>query len=621
MKWYGHIGIVLLLAMAACTQKIEAPKPVEGPTYKVPSFELASIDSLMWQRPDSAFVLLQEFAASSKAGSLDAFGGHYFQLLLSELLYKNDYAQTNRTELQQAVAYFDNLTLTLNDKHHTLHRHCGLDPQSPHRNDNLVFLDARAHYINGVGYYERDSVVEACEEYLKALETMEEHFKEKDLVGRKAQFMAIIHTHLSNLFSYQYLHEQAIYFCHLCLMYYQKYEVVPWHIAWTWNEIGTNYDMMEKLDSANYYYRKAIDILDDSTLIYRNIAAHQAILEYKMGHYKANTAISRIKHLLSSSESSKENALRYSYIGEILYQERQFDSARLVFDKVFQETTDIGIKRQAAERLVEICKALQRNEEIIEYAEFLVPFANQEENRSEIKSKLTELYKTYNQDRLDRQHQIETKEYIKRTTIVGAGLFFVILILSLLYHKNKRHKRDLETLVESERHAHKVQQAALAGRLKRSNAALKEQIDTKQVMDLYTISATQHGNTRDTYEEELICQHILALCSDKKNPIKSTVPISAYADIALNDMQKAQLKDAAKIHYSSFFEKLRLQYPELKEKDLQYCYLCLLGLDNTQIAVMLHHSVSTIWERENRLKRILGSDNRVSVTLRVLMMH
>jgi DNA-binding CsgD family transcriptional regulator len=190
-----------------------------------------------------------------------------------------------------------------------------------------------------------------------------------------------------------------------------------------------------------------------------------------------------------------------------------------------------------------------------------------------------------------------------------------------LYHKNKRHKRDLETLVESERHAHKVQQAALAGRLKRSNAALKEQIDTKQVMDLYTISATQHGNTRDTYEEELICQHILALCSDKKNPIKSTVPISAYADIALNDMQKAQLKDAAKIHYSSFFEKLRLQYPELKEKDLQYCYLCLLGLDNTQIAVMLHHSVSTIWERENRLKRILGSDNRVSVTLRVLMMH
>ena len=140
---------------------------------------LSAIDSLMWRQPDSALLALQAFAATPEADSLDAFNGHYCQLLISELLYKNDYPQTNRPDLQQAVSYFDSLSFTLNDHPHAPRRHCGLDPQSPTRNDQIVFLDARAHYINGVGYYERDSLVEACKEYLKALEVMEKHFEEK----------------------------------------------------------------------------------------------------------------------------------------------------------------------------------------------------------------------------------------------------------------------------------------------------------------------------------------------------------------------------------------------------------------------------------------------------------
>jgi hypothetical protein len=39
------------------------------------------------------------------------------------------------------------------------------------------FLSARAHYINGVGYVEKDSVVEACTEYLKTLKIMETHLR------------------------------------------------------------------------------------------------------------------------------------------------------------------------------------------------------------------------------------------------------------------------------------------------------------------------------------------------------------------------------------------------------------------------------------------------------------
>ena len=41
------------------------------------------------------------------------------------------------------------------------------------------------------GYYELDSIVEACEEYILALEIMEEHFDEKELVGEKSAVYGI----------------------------------------------------------------------------------------------------------------------------------------------------------------------------------------------------------------------------------------------------------------------------------------------------------------------------------------------------------------------------------------------------------------------------------------------
>ncbi|MBR6272577.1 MAG: hypothetical protein IKR29_03295, partial [Bacteroidales bacterium] len=84
------------------------------------------------------------------------------------------------------------------------------------------FLSTRCHYMNGVGYYEMDSVVQACVQYLKALEIMEEHYEEKALVGYKAKFMALAYGHLCALFTDQYLHVQAVGFAKQAFEYYQK---------------------------------------------------------------------------------------------------------------------------------------------------------------------------------------------------------------------------------------------------------------------------------------------------------------------------------------------------------------------------------------------------------------
>ena len=57
------IAVVLLALMVSCNPPEEkAVEPMEKP---IP--ELATIDSLMWRQPDSAFAVLRQFAASSEA--------------------------------------------------------------------------------------------------------------------------------------------------------------------------------------------------------------------------------------------------------------------------------------------------------------------------------------------------------------------------------------------------------------------------------------------------------------------------------------------------------------------------------------------------------------------------
>lgn len=253
MKHGVWIGFVVSMLLAACSSVPSASGRLASTNP-----ELVAIDSLLWPHPDSAFVQLQAFAESHEVDSLDTFNRHYFHLLLSELLYKNDYAQTNRDELLQAVDYYDSIVAASGTR---------VDP-------DLVFLDARAHYIDGVGYYEMDGVVPACEQYLKAVELMEDRFSEKELVGKKAQFMALAYTHLSIVFSDQYLHDQAIHYGKQSLCYYKRYKATPWHVSWMLGEIGLHYDMIDRWDSADYYYQDALKVLPDTNCLnYRDIVA------------------------------------------------------------------------------------------------------------------------------------------------------------------------------------------------------------------------------------------------------------------------------------------------------------------------------------------------------------
>ena len=625
MKLNNFIEIIVLWALACCTPSVKVVAPAE-----TPSMELAAIDSLMWQQPDSAFVLLQEFAASPKADSLDAFGGHYFQLLLSELLYKNDYAQTNRQELQQAVSYFDSLARQAPP----LQRGAGgLKHPIPNPTYELFFLVARAHYINGVGYYERDSVVEACKEYLKALETMEGRFEEKEMVGHRARFMSYTHNRLGDMFSEQFMMESAVFCYKNSLLFTNISPISSYSVSSAMYHIGKQFAKRDDFDSANYYYSKALSYMPDTTnSLFRDMVSSQSLLCYQLTH-QFEKPLERLKQMAVMAENQDEKLTRYLVIGDIYFEEKQYDSAQHYLKMVFDNKNDAIAQLQVAEFLRIIYDSIDDKEQSDQYIRFLAKHKPMEHETDAKISYLSELFKNYLEDKQkyqsDREKQEERKQATKKTIgmmipiLLGIGTVLGLLIrnkhkksilakedeaIRKIQQESQRHAKAMEV----ERKAHQMEKSALTGRLKRSNQELRElkhQIKSRDD----SISTT---NQASTFAEEPVFRLIMERVN--KGQFKSKVDYAYYKDYALSKEQLLDLHMAVDHHFGQLTFRLKKAFPNLTKSDLDYCCLYLVGLTDADIAALMQRAYNTVIERNVKLRKIFGSENTLSVTLRTL---
>ena len=583
MKHGAWIGFVVAMLLAACSSF-----PSASGRLAAADSSLASIDSLLWTQPDSAFAQLQDFDASHEVDSLDTFNRHYFHLLLSELLYKNYCEQSNRSELLNSVDYFDSL----------------VDAGGKRIHPDLVFLDARAHYIDGVGYYEQDSLVPACKQYLNALELMEECFSEKELVGKKAQFMGMANTRLSILFSNQYLHEQAIHFGKQSLPYYKRYQAAPWHEAWMLDAIGMHYHMMDEMDSAYHFYQETYHHLPDTIgLMYRDIKSHMLQSSHTEGFSTPQEVIAQMHSLLDDAESEREYYARCLTIGDFFFIEQQFDSAWPYLNKVFYGTASIGSKKQAAEWLVQICKELGKNDEAVAYADFLVPFANQEENKSTVKTRLTKLYRDYESPRqFDLRHQ-----RIGMMRKWGRSAFFTICLLVLglgviFFCNRKKH-----FLLENELKGEAVQQSA---KIKEINTKIKRlQEENKELKEKQ--SETERCKAPAWEYENLLREEICIIIWKRMEKAKkySSYYVKDYKALFLSKQECADLYRVIDSYCPDFSKRLNKLFPNLNNNDIKLCHFYLLGLSMLQTAILLGTDYSSIRKRTIRIEEKMGDRN------------
>ena len=591
MKWWFSIGIVLMVVLAGCGYSPDSPALTGTPSQRgTASRTLENIDSLMWRQPDSALKVMMEFAAKVEADSMDAFEGHYCQMLISELLYKNDYGQSNREELLEAVSYFDSLIIA--------------DERSESEQDRNAFLDARAHYINGVGYAEKDSVVEACGEYLCALRTMESHYRENELVGTKARFMVYTYNRLVDLFSSQYMQEPAIVCGKKALVFNNIEPVSPFNRSNLLYYIGRQYDKLSLYDSAAYYFDEALKQLPDTNnLVFRDLISAKALLFYNMGK-GLEPSVNGLRRVAVQTTDEKEKLNRYLTIGCIYSEEVQFDSALVYLTPVFEDMEDAARQKIAARYLYEIFQNQGDTVKAAQFSMYITGNTTSEGESNKQVSQLNELFQQHlqwEQDRADAERQGKVRVQRNRMIMATGILAVLAALMAWLLHRRK---------MKAEREAHRLEKASMSGRLKKSNQEVRELKD--QIKRQEEVSAKPQQ--AESFADEPICRLILERVHEGQ--FKAQMDCKLYKDAALSKEQVTALRDAADRHFSLFTVRLAKAYPNLTKNDLDYCCLYLLGLSDADISALMQRAYTTVNDRSRKMKSIFGAEEPLSVTLR-----
>ena len=570
MKTYLHIVVLLSLMVVGCARTVD--DRVEEVVATPSLLKLSAIDSLMWWRADSALAVMMEFAGSEAADSLDAFEGHYCQVLIAELLYKNDYKQSNRKDLVKAVRYFDSIVGM--DGY-------GTDTRGVSVQEREAFLAARAHYINGVGYYERDSLIEACGEYLNALRMMEGHFEEKVLVGHKARFMALTYNRLVELFSAQYMQEPAIYCGKQSLAYDKKAQSSPDKIANTYFFIAKQYDKLEEADSAEYYYKMALETHPDrKTLVYRDAVCLLALSEFR-AHHDTMASLDSLKSMMVQAASEAEMLTRFMAIGSIYHDIGQYDSAKVYLERAVEKypkgaNTAAIYLRDIALKEGDTVKA---NQYALILAEKGATAANSQARASQLND-VFQQHLQWEQEKAEaerRQAEQLTARQRKVKGVVTAVVVLLVLGLGLWWwmaKRRKEHEAETQTLNEE-----------------------KQQLQT-QVDD-----ALQQLQTVDDALQQLQTQ-----ADDALQQARAMLP-QRVADLyrAKVPNRLERIMDEFEAAYPGAMERVAAAYPNLTKTETQLFVLSFLQFRAKEEADLLGLSQNTVLQYRSNLRKKTGN--------------
>ena len=315
------------------------------------------------------------------------------------------------------------------------------------------------------------------------------------------------------------------------------------------------------------------------------------------------------------AEDDDEKLTRYLIIGDIYFEESLYDSALLYLEPVLENKKDLVSQIQAAHYLHIIFDSLGNAEKSDECVRFLAQQKKSEGQNKALVSRLESLYQKYLSQKLDKHTEKERAKAIRKTAgmIIPFVIVIILFVIGVTKMKSKKllkeQQAETNKMLEETKQRHRIEQAAISGRLKQKNQEVRElQEQIKQ------------QNDRDaaveptiSFAEEPICRLIMERV--KEGQFKSQMDCSIYKDFALSKEQLMALHSAANRHFDHFTERLAQTYPDLTKSDLDYCCLYLLGLTDADVAALMQRAYNTVNERNSKLRRIFGCKSTISVTL------
>lgn len=538
---------------------------------------LLQIEQLMYERPDSAWKILQHMPSISQLRKEEQA---LHALLFTQAQYKNYIPVKSDSLLRIAEAYYR----TSND--------------SLHKAWTLFYL----------AQYYRDS-----DEKEKALS----YFQQANIASRNIennQFKFLLNLHWAGLLTNEDTYEKGI----------EKYQTanryaillkdtlkqINLYGKWGWCCL-----LKEEDERADSLFNVGLtlsattkDRIYDKYLLNRLSLTARERKDYKR-------ALELVNRSLSLAKDSTELYPLWNNKGEILLEMNKYDSAHFYLSK---DTRDYDPYFKAThylnwsiyeEKIKNLPKALEYSKR---YAELLDTIY-----QKRLESKVVNLQHKYDYSLIQSENKLlkikRQRLYISLTAICMA----VLTVAVIFFYKRREEKRKLAEQMRSKDDLMKEMKLQLQEKTIDLHAAQEKIIEKETALDK---ELSQREKMRSEYSskeaamrKEILRHSEIIRKMEQLNKMSQQDKIQSRS-VVLSDEEQDNLAEVINICYNNFTDRLWKKFPTLTKADISLCCLIKIGISNSNMLYLLDTSKVALKKRKNRLKHDkMGMDENDSL--------
>ena len=599
-RTFQLLSFYIAIYLFSCTS-LSTPEPLP---------ELVRAESLMYDHPDSALILLDSMAPPS-----EPYQNALWSLLVVQARDKNYIKHTSDSLINVAYDYF-------------IHR------DDPHR---------RALVLNyeGVVNESLGEIEKATEFYLRA---GDEVLKTEDYdLGN------LIYSNLGMVYAYRSLNEE-------CLFAFQKaYELAKlskdnYIIAFSLIYLGRIYGVLEQWEQSIEFYKQAI-IASESIKDKHDRSLGSALGELGEIYYQIDKPQEALIYLKRAETEKRKNgrdlAQTYLALGKNYSEIEQYDSAYLYLNQALI-TENIYTKQESYYCLYSLCRDRKKYEKAIIYNEKYLQYRDSVEQLNRTNA-IVEVQAKYDHQKLENEKlalELDKSRLLRSSLVALSVLLLVIALLIYIYQRrilkkertiqkdkalllqytrqlNENEqliKRNQERIVELSgeiaayteleesmkeqtaemEHLHTQNRELLIAnnRLQRNIAQYSVLLQQKDG-ELEDFARLSTENVRLQKRETFLCERLI----DGNAQLKALRLSPKYLK---TPQEREAIVQAVNILYEDFTVRLSKQYPALTEEDLLFCCLVKLHLNNGTIATLFAISPASVTKRKQRIKERMG---------------
>lgn len=538
---------------------------------------LLQIEQLMYERPDSAWKILQHMPSISQVRKEEQA---LHALLFTQAQYKNYIPVKSDSLLQIAEAYYRTSSDSL------------------HKAWTLFYL----------AQYYRDS-----DEKEKALS----YFQQANIASRNIennQFKFLLNLHWANLLSDEDAENKGI----------EKYQTANKYailLKDTLKQIdlferwGWCYLLNGKYNQADSLFKEAMSLSMKTEIKFleKNLLAQLATTAYLKKEYFL--ALNLINRSISLEKDSTELYPLWANKANIFLSMNQYDSVRTYLQKdirnstLYQKAGKQKIWYQYEEKMNNLPKALEYSKR---YAELLDTIY-----QKELSSKIIELQHKYDYSLIQSENKLlkikRQRLYISLTAICMA----VLTVAVIFFYKRREEKRKLAEQMRSKDDLMKEMRLQLQEKTIDLHAAQEKIIEKETALDK---ELSQREKMRSEYSskeaamrKEILRHSEIIRKMEQLNKMSQQDKIQSRS-VVLSDEEQDNLAEVINICYNNFTDRLWKKFPTLTKADISLCCLIKIGISNSNMLYLLDTSKVALKKRKNRLKHDkMGMDENDSL--------